>query len=60
MISGLKITFHKSLQVHVNVPESWLAEAVIALNCKIRRVHFTYLSFLIGENLVVFLFGCLW
>ncbi|AES78629.1 hypothetical protein MTR_7g037240 [Medicago truncatula] len=34
-MSGLKVNFSKSQLVGVNVPSSWLAEAVLVLNCNV-------------------------
>lgn len=50
IISGLKVNFHKSLLVGVNVKESWLLEADIVLNCKVGQLPFVYLSLPIGGN----------
>jgi len=33
-ISGLKVNFHKSMLIGVNVNDSWLTEAALVLNCK--------------------------
>jgi len=42
IISILKVNYHKSLLVDVNVGESWLLEAAMVLNCKVGRVTFVY------------------
>nr|ABN05720.1 RNA-directed DNA polymerase (Reverse transcriptase) [Medicago truncatula] len=49
-VSGLKINFHKSLLVGVNVADSWLTEAASLLNCKVGSLPFTYLGLPIGGN----------
>ncbi|XP_024632642.1 uncharacterized protein [Medicago truncatula] len=49
-VSGLKINFHKSLLVGVNVSDSWLTEAASLLNCKVGTLPFTYLGLPIGGN----------
>jgi hypothetical protein len=50
MISGLKVKFNKNMLVGVNIPSSWLREAVSALRCKMGNVPFVYLGLLIGGN----------
>jgi hypothetical protein len=50
LISGLKVNFHKSLLIGVNILETWLVDAAYALNCKIGRVPFMYLGLPIGGN----------
>ncbi|MCI78853.1 DNA-directed RNA polymerases I II and III subunit RPABC1, partial [Trifolium medium] len=35
MMSGLKMTFNKSMLVGVNISDSWLNEAASALRCKV-------------------------
>jgi len=42
--SGLKVIFHKSMLVGVNIHDSWMAEAVSVLNCKFCRLPFVYLG----------------
>ena len=32
-VSGLKVNFHKSMLMGVNVPDSWLTEAAMVMNC---------------------------
>lgn len=49
-MSGLKVNFHKSLLVRVNIYDSWLVEATSILNCKVGYVPFLYLGFSIGCN----------
>ena len=49
-MSGLKVNFHKSMSVGVNIFESWLAEAASILNCKVGHVPFMYLVLSIGGN----------
>jgi len=43
-IYGLKVNFHKSLLVGVNIVDSWLNEAASLLNCKVGKVPFMYLG----------------
>lgn len=50
-MSGLKVNFHKSLLVCVNVNDSWLTEAASVLNCKIEKLPFVYLGLPIGGNM---------
>ena len=49
-MSGLKVNFHKSLLVGVNISDSWLVEATSILNCKVGHVPFLYLGLSIGGN----------
>lgn len=42
VISGLKVNFHKSLLVRVNVFKSWMVDASLGLNCKIGYIPFLY------------------
>ena len=49
-MSGLKVNFHKSMFVGVNISESWLAKATSILNCKVGHVPFMYLGLSIGGN----------
>jgi hypothetical protein len=39
-VSGLKVNFHKSMLVGVNVAESLLAEAASVLGCAVVRIPF--------------------
>lgn len=41
LIADLKVNFHKSLLVGVNVDNSWLTNATNVLNCKIDYLPFT-------------------
>jgi len=50
VLSGLKVSFAKSLLVGANVATSWLNEAVMALNCKVGSIPFMYLGLPIGGN----------
>ena len=43
-MSGLKVNFHKSLLVGVNIGDSWLTEAASILNCKVGKISFLYLG----------------
>jgi hypothetical protein len=49
-MSGLKINFHKSILVGVNVNDSCLNEAASVLSCKIGKIPFVYLRLSIGGN----------
>jgi len=49
-MSGLKVNFHKSMLVGVNIFESWLVEETSILNCKMGHVSFMYLGLTIGGN----------
>jgi len=48
--SSLKVNFHKSMLVDVNIHDSWLAEATSVLHCKLGRVPFLYLGLPIGGD----------
>ena len=43
-MSGLKVNFHKSLLVGVNIGDSWCTEATSILNCKVGKIPFLYLG----------------
>ncbi|GAU48380.1 hypothetical protein TSUD_118070, partial [Trifolium subterraneum] len=49
-MSDLKVNFHKSMMVGVNIPESWLGEAASALCCKVGKIPFLYLGLSIGGD----------
>ncbi|GAU10186.1 hypothetical protein TSUD_420150, partial [Trifolium subterraneum] len=49
-MSGLRVNFHKSMLVGVNVTESWLGEAASALCCKVGKIPFLYLGLPIGGD----------
>jgi len=49
-MSGLKVNFHKSSLVGVNIAPSWLTEATSMLNCKVDKVPFLYLGMPVGGN----------
>lgn len=51
-MSGLKVNFHKSELVDVNVNMSWLLEAVTVLNCKVATLPIVYLGLPVGGILV--------
>jgi len=55
-MSGLKVNFHKSLLVGVNINDSWLNEAALVLNFKIGKLPFVYLGMSIRGNLKHVLF----
>ncbi|MCI32708.1 RNA-directed DNA polymerase (Reverse transcriptase), partial [Trifolium medium] len=49
-VSGLKVNFHKSMLVGVNIGDSWLAEAASVLDCIVGKVSFQYLGLPIGGD----------
>jgi len=49
-MSGLKVKFHKSMLVGVNISESWLNEAATVLSCKVGKLPFVYLGVPIGGD----------
>ncbi|CAJ2673682.1 unnamed protein product [Trifolium pratense] len=49
-MSGLRVNFHKSMLVGVNIPDSWLGEAASALCCKVGKIPFLYLGLPIGGD----------
>ncbi|CAJ2647905.1 unnamed protein product [Trifolium pratense] len=49
-MSGLRVNFHKSMLVGVNIPDSWLGEAAYALCCKVGKIIFLYLGLPIGGD----------
>jgi hypothetical protein len=57
---GLKVNYHKSMLVGINVDESWLSEAASVLSCKIGRIPFLYLGLPIGGDArrLIFLGTC--
>ena len=50
LMSGLKVNFHKSLLVGINIADSWLTEAASILHCKVGKVPFLYLGLSIGGD----------
>jgi mannosylglycoprotein endo-beta-mannosidase len=48
-VSGLKVNFHKSMLVGINVAESWVLEAAV-LGCSVGRVPFLYLGLPVGGD----------
>jgi len=48
VVFGLKVNFHKSVIVGVNINDSWLHEAALFFNCKHSRLPFLYLELSIG------------
>jgi hypothetical protein len=50
LMSGLKVNFHKSMLVGVNITDSWLHEAATALRCRVGKVSFLYLGLPIGGD----------
>ncbi|XP_024640828.1 uncharacterized protein [Medicago truncatula] len=49
-MSGLKVNFHKSSLVGVNIYDSWLSEAASVLGCKVGKIPFLYLGLSIGGD----------
>jgi hypothetical protein len=49
-VSGLKVNFHKSMLVGVNIGDSWLTEAASILGCTVGKVPFMYLGLPIGGD----------
>jgi len=49
-MSGLKVNYHKSMLVGINVDESWVNQAASVLSCKIGRITFLYLGLPIGGD----------
>jgi len=49
-VSGLKVNFSKSLLTGVNVSNSWLNEAALALHCRVGNFPFVYLGLPIGGD----------
>jgi hypothetical protein len=49
-VPGLKVNFHKSMLVGVNIGDSWLTEAASVLGCKVGKVPFMYLGLPIGGD----------
>jgi len=41
---GLKVNFHKSELVGINIGESWLAKVAAVLNCKVKTLSVLYLG----------------
>ncbi|MCH80227.1 cysteine-rich receptor-like protein kinase [Trifolium medium] len=50
IISGLKVNFHKSELIGINVDDSWLKDAASVLNCKVGSLPFYYLGLPIGAD----------
>jgi len=50
MMSVLKVNFHKSLLVAINITDSWLNEAASILHCKVGKAPFLYLGLSIGGD----------
>jgi len=53
---GLKVNFHKSSLVGVNINASWLSEAASVLGRKVGKAQFLYLGLPIGDDLHRLLF----
>jgi hypothetical protein len=50
LLSSLKVNFHKSMLVGVNISHSWLHEAASVLRCKVGNVPFLYLGLPVGGD----------
>ncbi|MCH83014.1 LINE-1 reverse transcriptase like [Trifolium medium] len=50
LISGLKVNFHKSVLLGINVNDSWTKDAASALNCKVGELPIKYLGLPIGAD----------
>jgi hypothetical protein len=50
MVSGLKVNFHKSCLMGVNVSTGFLGMASSFLNCKVGSLPFMYLGLPVGAN----------
>lgn len=50
LISRLKVNFHKSLLVCLNVDSYWFNEAALMLNCKTVMTSFNYLGIPVDDN----------
>jgi len=50
VMSSLKVNFHKSLLVGVNIADSWLNEVASILNCKLGKVPLMYLGLSIAGD----------
>jgi hypothetical protein len=48
VMSGLKVNFHKSELLGVNVSRSWLLDAAVVLNCKVYTLPIVYLGLTVG------------
>jgi len=49
-MSGLKVNFHKSKLVGMNISRSWSLEAAVVLNCKIATLPIVYLGLPVGGD----------
>jgi len=49
-ISGLKVNFNKSMLTSVNIPDTWLSEAALVMNCHRGSIPFVYLGLPIGGD----------
>src|SRR4051812_19070438 len=50
LVSGLKVNFHKSSLIGINIPQTWLEEATNILRCRVGSTPFKYLGLPIGAN----------
>lgn len=50
VVPGLKVNFHKSQLMGLNVDVGWLQNAAYVLNCKVGAVPFRYMGLPVGAN----------
>ena len=50
VMSGVKVNFHMSMLVGINIDDSRLIDATSVLSCKIERIPFLYLGLPIGGD----------
>lgn len=50
LVSGLKVNFHKSSLIGINIDESFLSSAAKFLNCRVGGIPFKYLGLPVGAN----------
>jgi hypothetical protein len=49
-VSGLKVNFNKSMLTGINIPDSWLAEVALVMNCRRGTIPFVYLGLPVGSD----------
>jgi hypothetical protein len=59
LISGLKVNFHKSLSVGVNISDSWLVDVCLIVSWVVLIPFFIWVLRLVVMR-DIFLFGLLW
>lgn len=55
-MSELKVKFHKSMLIGINIDESWVHEAASVLSYKIGQLPFIYLGLPIGGDATLLIF----